>query len=130
MRAWAWFSLVLSALWLTGFGGWLWISSVGESDEWYAIQLQRCYTRSDIKRERLRSDDGQYHEMIANISSEYYACTERVKAIFDNQMDKLRSHFRNIMAINTGVLAAIWLLLLGGVLMGRRVAADFRQHRA
>jgi hypothetical protein len=129
MRAWPWVSLVLSALWLIGFGSWLWISSVGDRDEWYTLQLQRCYAGSDMKREELRTDDAQYGQMIASISREYYACTERVKAIFDRQMNELRSRLRGVMGANAVVLAAIWLLVLGGAL-GRRLAADFRQQRA
>lgn len=71
-----------------------------------------------MKREKLQADgyDGQ---KIADVSREYYSCIERARAIFDGQMDELRSHVRKIMAVNAGVLAAIWLLMFVGVPVGR-----------
>jgi hypothetical protein len=48
MRNWRWLGLVLAVLWLVGFGVWLWINSVGDRHEWYALQLQRCYSSSGI----------------------------------------------------------------------------------
>ena len=73
VSAWAWFGLVLSLLWLVGLGGWVWISSAGPREGWYSLQLQRCYSGNEMKREKLRTNDAQYAEMIANISR--YACT-------------------------------------------------------
>jgi hypothetical protein len=130
MRAWVWFGLVLSVAWLVGFGVWEWISSGGDRAEWYAIRLQRCWSSSDIKRQGLPTDDAQRDQMIASISREYYTCTERVKATFDAQMEGRRSHLRRIMEANAGVLAAIWLLILGGGLIARLLAPEFRQERA
>jgi hypothetical protein len=128
MRGWRWLGVVLCLLWLAGFGGWLWSSSVGGRDEWYTLQLQRCYSSSNMKRERLQADNGQYGQRIADISHEYYYCTERAKAIFDTEMDQLRSRVWKIMAVNAGVLATIWVLVFVGVPVGRRVAAALRQR--
>jgi len=125
MRSWRWLGLVFSVLWLVGFGVWLWISSVGDRHEWYALQLQRCYSSSDIKREKLQTDG--YSQGLAEVTHEYYACIERAKALFDSQMDEVRSHVRKTMAINAGVLAAIWLLVFVGVPVGRWVAASLRE---
>jgi hypothetical protein len=86
MRVWRWLGAVLSLLWLVGFGGWLWMSSVGDRHEWYALQLQRCYGTSNMDREKLQADAGEYDQRIADISRQYYFCTERVKATFDRQM--------------------------------------------
>jgi len=33
MRAWRWLGAVLSLLWLVGFSGWLWMSSMGDRPE-------------------------------------------------------------------------------------------------
>ncbi len=129
MRAWVRLSLVLSVLWFVGFGVWEWISSGGDRAEWYALRLQRCWTSSDIKRQRLLTDDARRDQKIASISREYYACTERVKATFDTQMVELRSRFRKIMETNAGVLAAIWMLILGGVVATRWLAAELGQER-
>ena len=126
MRSWRWLGLVFSVLWLVGFGVWLWISSVGDRPEWYALQLQRCYSSSEIKREKLQPEryDSQ---KIADVSREYQSCIVQAKTIFDGQMDELRSHVRKIMALNAGALAAIWLLVFLGVPVGRRVAAALRE---
>jgi hypothetical protein len=126
MRSWRWLWLVFSVLWLVGFGVWLWISSVGDRPEWYALQLQRCYSSSDLKREKLQSEgyDGQ---KIAAVSREYQSCIEQAKTIFDGQMDELRSHVRKIMALNAGALAAIWLQVFLGVPVGRWVVAALRE---
>ena len=104
------------------------VDQLGDRHEWYALQLQRCYRSSDMKREKLQADgyDGQ---KIADVSREYYSCIERARTIFDGQMDKLRSHVRKIMAVNAGVLAAIWLLMFLGVPVGRWVALRFVSGR-
>jgi hypothetical protein len=128
MRGWCWLGVALSLLWIVGLGDWLWMSNIGGRDEWYTLQLQRCYSSSNMNREKLRTDDGQYDQKIADISREYYACTERAKAIFDRQMDERRSHVGKIMAVNAGVLAAIWLLVWIAIVSRRRVAAGFH-HR-
>jgi len=128
MRGWRWLGGVLSLLWFVGFGGWLWMSSVGDRHEWYALQLQRCYSSSVMNREKLQTDNGQYDQKIADISREYYFCTERAKAIFDRQMDERRSHVGKIMAINAGVLAAIWLLVWMAITVLRWGAAGFHQR--
>ena len=125
MRSWRWLGLVFSVLWLVGFGVWLWISSVGERPEWYALQLQRCYSSSEIKREKLQPE--RYDSQLADVSREYQSCIVQAKTIFDGQMDELRSHVRKIMALNAGALAAIWLLVFLGVPVGRRVAAALRE---
>jgi hypothetical protein len=125
MRSWRGLGLVFSVLWLVGFGVWLWISSVGERPEWYALQLQRCYSSSEIKREKLQPE--RYDSQLADVSREYQSCIVQAKTIFDGQMDELRSHVRKIMALNAGALAAIWLLVFLGVLVGRRVAAELRE---
>ena len=126
MRSWRWLGLVFSVLWLVGFGVWLWISSVGDRPEWYALQLQRCYSSSDIKREKLRlQPEGYDGQKIAAVSREYQSCVVQAKTIFDGQMDELRSHVRKIMALNAGALAAIWLLVFLGVPVGRWVALCF-----
>ena len=119
MRGWPWLGVLLSLLRLVGFGGWLWMSSVGDRDEWYALQLQRCYHSSDRNREKLRTDDGQYNQKIADISLEYYSCTERARSIFDRQMDERRSHVRTIMAVNASVLAVVWLLVWMAIIVRR-----------
>ena len=126
MRSWRWLGLAFSVLWLVGFGVWLWISSVGDSHEWYALQLQRCYSSSEMKREKLQTD-GYEGQKIAEVTREYYSCIEQAKAIFDGQMDEVRSHVRKTMAVNAGVLAAIWLLVFVGVPVGRWVAAALRE---
>jgi hypothetical protein len=123
MRSWRGLGLVFSVLWLVGFGVWLWISSVGERPEWYALQLQRCYSRSEIKREKLQP--GRYDSQLADVSREYQSCIVQAKTIFDGQMDELRSHVWKIMALNAGALAAIWLLVFLGVPVGRWVALRF-----
>jgi hypothetical protein len=125
MRSWRWLGLVFSVLWLVGFGVWLWISSVGDRPEWYALQLQRCYSSSEIKREKLQPE--RYDSQLADVSREYQSCIVQAKTIFDGQMDELRSHVRKIMALNAGALAAIWLLVFLGVPVGRRVAAALRE---
>jgi hypothetical protein len=125
MRSWHWLGLVFSVLWLVGFGVWLWISSVGDRPEWYALQLQRCYSSSEIKREKLQPE--RYDSQLADVSREYQSCIVQAKTIFDGQMDELRSHVRKIMALNAGALAAIWLLVFLGVPVGRRVAAALRE---
>ena len=125
MRSWRALGLVFSVLWLVGFGVWLWISSVGERPEWYALQLQRCYSSSEIKREKLQPE--RYDSQLADVSREYQSCIVQAKTIFDGQMDELRSHVRKIMALNAGALAAIWLLVFLGVPVGRRVAAALRE---
>jgi hypothetical protein len=125
MRSWRGLGLVFSVLWLVGFGVWLWISSVGERPEWYALQLQRCYSSSEIKREKLQPE--RYDSQLADVSREYQSCIVQAKTIFDGQMDELRSHVRKIMALNAGALAAIWLLVFLGVPVGRRVAAALRE---
>ena len=126
MRNWRWLGLVFAVLWLVVFGVWLWISSVGDRHEWYALQLQRCYSSSDMKREKLQTD-GYEGQKVAEVTREYSACIERAKAIFDGQMDEVRSHVRKTMAVNAGVLAAIWLLVFVGVPVGRWVAAALRE---
>jgi hypothetical protein len=126
MRSWRWLGLAFSVLWLVGFGVWLWISSVGDSHEWYALQLQRCYSSSEMKREKLQTD-GYEGQKIAEVTREYYSCIEQAKAIFDGQMDEVRSHVRKTMAVNAGVLAAIWLLVIVVVPVGRWVAAALRE---
>jgi Flp pilus assembly protein TadB len=123
MRSWRGLGLVFSVLWLVGFGVWLWISSVGERPEWYALQLQRCYSSSEIKREKLQPE--RYDSQLADVSREYQSCIVQAKTIFDGQMDELRSHVRKIMALNAGALAAIWLLVFLGVPVGRWVALCF-----
>jgi hypothetical protein len=123
MRSWRGLGLVVSVLWLVGFGVWLWISSVGERPEWYALQLQRCYSSSEIKREKLQPE--RYDSQLADVSREYQSCIVQAKTIFDGQMDELRSHVRKIMALNAGVLAAIWLLVFLGVPVGRWIALRF-----
>jgi Flp pilus assembly protein TadB len=123
MRSWRALGLVFSVLWLVGFGVWLWISSVGERPEWYALQLQRCYSSSEIKREKLQPE--RYDSQLADVSREYQSCIVQAKTIFDGQMDELRSHVRKIMALNAGALAAIWLLVFLGVPVGRWVALCF-----
>ena len=123
MRSWRWLGLVFSVLWLVGFGVWLWISSVGDRPEWYALQLQRCYSSSEIKREKLQPE--RYDSQLADVSREYQSCIVQAKTIFDGQMDELRSHVRKIMALNAGALAAIWLLVFLGVPVGRWVALCF-----
>jgi hypothetical protein len=130
MRGWAWLGVVLPLLWFVGSGGWLWMSSVGDRDEWYSLQLQRCYSSSSIDREKLRTDDEQYDQKIADISREYYSCTERAKAIFDRQMDERRSHVGKIIVGNAEVLAAIWFLVWIAVMMRRwaRARAHFRKQ--
>jgi hypothetical protein len=125
MRSWRGLGLVFSVLWLVGFGVWLWISSVGDRPEWYALQLQRCYSSSEIKREKLQPE--RYDSQLADVSREYQSCIVQAKTIFDGQMDELRSHVRKIMALNAGALAAIWLLVFLGVPVGRRVAAALRE---
>ena len=125
MHNWRWLGLVSAVLWLVGFGVWLWISSVGDRHEWYALQLQRCYSSSEMKREKLQTDG--YSQGLAEVTREYYACIARAKAIFDGQMDEVRSHVRKTMAVNAGVLAAIWLLVFVGVPVGRWVAAALRE---
>ena len=125
MRSWRWLGLVFGVLWLVGFGVWLWISSVGDRNEWYALQLQRCYSSSEMKREKLQTDG--YSQGLAEVTREYYACIARAKAIFDGQMDGVRSHVRKTMAVNAAVLAAIWLLVFVGVPVGRWVAASLRE---
>jgi hypothetical protein len=127
MRIWRWLGAVLSLLWLVGFGGWLWISSVGDRPEWYALQLQRCYSSSNMDREKLQADAGEYDQRIADISRQYYFCTERVKATFDRQMDERRSQVGKIMAVNAGVVAAIWLLVLIAIAVRRWGAVRFHQ---
>ena len=87
MRSWRWLGLVFSVLWLVGFGVWLWISSVGERPEWYALQLQRCYSSSEIKREKLQPE--RYDSQLADVSREYQSCIVQAKTIFDGQMNKL-----------------------------------------
>ena len=129
VSAWLRFGLVLSVLWLAGLGGWTWISSVGDREGWYAIQLQRCYSGNEAKRDKLRTNDAQYAEMIANIGREYYACTERAKAIFDTEMTQIRSHVWNTLVLHAGVLAAIWLLVLGSVVATRQVVRVLGQQR-
>ncbi|HEV3191204.1 MAG TPA: hypothetical protein VGY54_11935 [Polyangiaceae bacterium] len=126
MRGWRWLGLVFSVLWLAWLGVWLWISGVDDRPEWYALQLQRCYSSSEMKRETLQTD-GYGGQKIADVSREYYSCTERAKAIFDGQMDELRSHVGEIIAVNARVLAAIWLLVFVGVPVGRWVAASLRE---
>lgn len=123
MRSWRGLGLVFSVLWLVGFGVWLWISSVGERPEWYALQLQRCYSSSEIKREKLQPE--RYDSQLTDVSREYQSCIVQAKTIFDGQMDELRSHVRKIMALNAGALAAIWLLVFLGVPVGRWVALCF-----
>ena len=123
MRSWRALGLVFSVLWLVGFGVWLWISSVGERPEWYALQLQRCYSSSEIKREKLQPE--RYDSQLADVSREYQSCIVQAKTIFDGQMDELRSHVRKIMALNAGALAAIWLLVFLGVPVGRWVVLRF-----
>jgi hypothetical protein len=123
MRSWRGLGLVFSVLWLVGFGVWLWISSVGERPEWYALQLQRCYSSSEIKREKLQPE--RYDSQLADVSREYQSCIVQAKTIFDGQMDELRSHVRKIMALNAGALAAIWLLVFLGVPVGRWVVLRF-----
>jgi hypothetical protein len=125
MRNWRWLGLVFAVLWLVGFGVWLWISSVGDRHEWYALQLQRCYSSSEMKREKLQTDG--YSQGLAEVTREYYACIARAKALFDSQMDEVRSHVWKTMAINAGVLAGIWLLVFVGVPVGRWVAAALRE---
>ena len=125
MRNWRWLGLVFAVLWLVGFGVWLWISSVGDRHEWYALQLQRCYSSSEMKREKLQTDG--YSQGLAEVTREYYACIARAKALFDSQMDEVRSHVWKTMAINAGVLAGIWLLVFVGVPVGRWVAAALRK---
>jgi len=128
MRGWCWLGAVVSLLWLVGLGGWLWMSSAGDRDEWYAIQLQRCYSSNDINREKLRLDNEQYDQKITDISREYYFCTERAKAIFDRQMDEIRFHIRNVMAVNAGMLVAIWLLVWIAIIVWRWIAAGSYQR--
>jgi Flp pilus assembly protein TadB len=123
MRSWRGLGLVFSVLWLVGFGVWLWISSVGDRPEWYALQLQRCYSSSEIKREKLQPE--RYDSQLADVSREYQSCIVQAKTIFDGQMDELRSHVRKIMALNAGALAAIWLLVFLGVPVGRWVVLRF-----
>jgi hypothetical protein len=125
MRGLRWLGAVLSLLWFAGLGGWLWMSSVGDRDEWYALQLQRCYSNSNANREKLQTDDGQYNQKIADISSEYYSCTERVRTIFDTQMHAIRTRVLKIMAVNAGALAAIWLLVWITIIVRRWNAASF-----
>jgi hypothetical protein len=126
MRSWRWLGLIFSVLWLAWHGVWLWISSIDDRPEWYALQLQRCYSSSEMKREKLQTD-GYGGQKIADVNGEYYSCTERAKAIFDGQMEELRSHVGEILAANARVLAAIWLLVLVGVPVGRWVAASLRE---
>ena len=128
MRAWRWLGAVLSLLWLGGFSGWLWMSSMGDRPEWYALQLQRCYSSSNMDRERLETADAQFEQKVADISRAYYFCTERVKATFDWQMDERRSHVGKITVLNAGVLTTIWLLVLVAIVLRRwGVAARFHQ---
>ena len=98
MRNWRWLGLVFAVLWLVGFGVWLWISSVGDRHEWYALQLQRCYSSSEMKREKLQTDG--YSQGLAEVTREYYACIARAKAIFDGQMNEVRSHVWKTVAVN------------------------------
>lgn len=121
MGRWRWLGLVLAVLWLVGLGVWLWISSVGDSHEWYALQLQRCYSSSEMKREKLQTDG--YSQGLAEVTREYYSCVARARAIFDDQMDEVRSHVQKTMEVNAGVVAAIWLLVFVGVPVGRWVTA-------
>jgi hypothetical protein len=78
-----------------------------------------------MKREKLQTDG--YSQGLAEVTREYYACIARAKAIFDDQMDEVRSHVRKTMAVNAGVLAAIWVLVFVGVPVGRWVAASLRE---
>jgi hypothetical protein len=126
MRGWRWLGLVFSALWLVWLGVWLWNSGVDDRPEWYALQLQRCYSTSDMQREKLETD-GYGGQKIADVSDEYYSCTERAKAIFDAQMDELRSQVGEIIGVNARAIAAIWLLVLVGVPVGRWVGATLRE---
>jgi len=127
MRGWGWLGALLSLLWFAGSSGWLWMSSVGDRHEWYALQLQRCYSSSSMDREKLLTDDWQYEQKIADISREYYFCTERVKATFDRQMDERRSHLVKMTAVNAAVLTAIWVLVLIIIVVRRWGAAGLHQ---
>jgi hypothetical protein len=130
MRGWRRIGVVLSAIWFVGFGAWMWVAGVNQHSEFLGSQFSRCSVISDARTERLRGDDPQFDQRVAEIALEEKACMDKASGFFFQQWDELVSHVWVLVLIDAASIALFWLLAWIVVSVGRWVAAGFRQQRA
>jgi hypothetical protein len=125
MRGWRRLGVVLSVLWLVGFGWWLWTKTVTNSvasySDYYKLMLRDCIVLSEIKR-----DDPDYDK--TKIDSEQETCSREAAVIHERLIAEAYAEVWVLAAVDAGALALLWLLAWMIVVGGRWTAAGFRQQ--
>jgi hypothetical protein len=104
---WRRIGIVLSIIWFVGFGGWMWIDSVGENADFYGGLFGMCYS---IQSETARRECQKH-------ANDYYQTTSA----------KLQSPevLAALVAVDAGTVALGWSIVMAAVALVRGVKHRF-----
>jgi hypothetical protein len=126
-RGWRRIGVVLSVMWLVGFGAYLWVSSVGQIDDFYAYQFGSCYRIANSDNDRLQyiEDEGErLAQRDANLQKQQ-RCEADALDVYTQQYADLRQGVPVLIAIDLGTVAFSWFMAWFIVLVVRWIRRGF-----
>ena len=101
--------IILSVIWVVGFGGYTWFSSVQHLNDLYSGDVRRC---SEV-----------FDRTQNSVNYEY--CLEDAHQLYLSRFDTYKAAIPRLLAIDFGVVAFCWSVALLGVMIARLMRRSF-----
>ena len=102
--------IVLSVIWFVGFAGYGWFSGIHRMDDLYRLDLQAC----------LENFDKTQNE------TNYEYCIDAATELYHNRSIDYKERIPKFLAVDFGVIALGWSIVLFGVVIARSNAVGVK----